>query len=58
MLAAIIGGNAIYFGFLSSSLPPAARHRLYQIDWGLVVDFWVCLALYGLLEFTFRSKRK
>ncbi len=48
-LAAIIAGNAIYFGVLPY-LPPRARHQPFQIDWGLAVDFWVCLACYGLVR--------
>ncbi len=55
-LVAILGGNLIYFGLLFPYLPPAARHRPYRLDWGLVVDFWICLALYGLLVFRLRKK--
>jgi hypothetical protein len=57
-VVAVVGGNALYYGLLARHLPPAARHRLYQIDWGLVVDFWICLAIYGLLAFTFKSNEK
>jgi hypothetical protein len=35
---------------LEPSLPPAARHRLFQPDLGLVVDFWFCLVAYGLIR--------
>ena len=48
-LIAILLGNAIYFG-LMSHLPPRARHEPFQIDWGLAVDFWICLALYGVIR--------
>ena len=48
-LCAIILGNVAYF-FLEPSLPPAARHRLFQPDLGLVVDFWFCLVAYGLIR--------
>jgi hypothetical protein len=47
-LAAVVLGNAIYFG-LDRYLPPAGRHVPYKIDWGLAIDFWCCLVLYGLL---------
>ena len=57
MLVAIVAGNLLYL-IVSPHLPPAARHRLYRLDWGLVVDFWICLALYGLLAFTIRRGKK
>jgi hypothetical protein len=57
-LLAVIGGNFLYFVVLQPVLPPAARHRLYQVDWGLVIDFWVCLACYGLLTLVFKNKPK
>ena len=56
-LVAVLGGNFLYFAVLLPHLPPAAQHQPSQLDWGLVVDFWICLALYGLLAFSFRSKR-
>jgi hypothetical protein len=46
-LAAVLAGNAIYFGVVRF-LPPLAQHQPYRIDWGLAVDFWFCLACYGL----------
>lgn len=57
-LVAVLGGNLLYFVILFPYLPPGARHRPFQVDWGLVVDFWFCLALYGLLVFPFRRYRK
>lgn len=56
-LLAVLGGNLLYFAVLLPYLPPAARHHPGQLDLGLVVDFWVCLAFYGLLAFTFRRGR-
>ncbi len=47
-LAAVVLGNAIYFS-LYRYLPPAGRHVPYRIDWGLAIDFWFCLVVYGLL---------
>jgi hypothetical protein len=47
-LCAIILGNVVYF-----LLGPALhlpRHRPFQLDWGLVIDFWLCLVAYGLIR--------
>jgi hypothetical protein len=48
-LLAIVLGNVVYF-VLVPSLPPAARHRPFQMDLGLIIDFWVCLVAYGLIR--------
>jgi hypothetical protein len=48
-LLAIVLGNVVYF-LLVPSLPPSARHRPFQPDLGLVVDFWFCLVAYGLIR--------
>jgi hypothetical protein len=48
-LLAIILGNVVYFA-LVPSLPVAARHRPTHIDLGMVIDFWLCLAIYGLIR--------
>jgi hypothetical protein len=48
-LVAILAGNVIYFG-VERFLPPRAQHQLYQIDWGLAVDFLICVACYGLIR--------
>ena len=48
-LVAVLVGNAIYFS-LEQFLPARARHAPFQIDWGLAVDFWVCLVCYGLVR--------
>jgi hypothetical protein len=48
-LIAVVAGNAIYFS-LEQYLPPKARHTPYAIDWGLAVDFWICLVCYGLVR--------
>ena len=55
VLLAIILGNVAYF-VLAPSFPPAARHRLFQVDLGLVVDFWFCLVAYGLIRSARRWK--
>lgn len=48
-LVAVLAGNAIYFLVVSPHVPESARHRRFAIDLGLIVDFWVCLVVYGLL---------
>ncbi|MFZ0814335.1 MAG: hypothetical protein WAM78_02385 [Candidatus Sulfotelmatobacter sp.] len=47
-LCAIILGNVAYF-LLAPSLP-LPRHRPFQLDWGLVIDFWFCAVAYGLIR--------
>jgi hypothetical protein len=49
-LVAVLGGNFLYFVVLFPLLPPEARHRPSRLDWGLLIDFWICLAIYGLLS--------
>jgi hypothetical protein len=48
-LAAVLAGNAAYF-LLLRHLPPQARHVPFQIDLGLIVDFWFCLVAFGLIK--------
>ena len=47
-LLAIILGNVAYF-FLGAHLP-LPRHRPFQADSGLLVDFFICLVFYGLIR--------
>jgi len=49
LLLAVLLGNAAYYALLPS-LPQAARHQLFQIDLGLLVDFWFCLVAFGLIR--------
>jgi hypothetical protein len=48
-LAAVLGGNAIYFVALEDRLPAWARHRPFHPDFGLLLDFLICVGLYLLL---------
>jgi hypothetical protein len=48
-LIAVVVGNAIYFA-IESHLPQRAQHQPFRIDWGLAVDFWICLVCYGLVR--------
>ncbi len=56
-LAAVLIGNAVYFLLLSPLLPPLARHQAFRLDLGLVVDFWVCLVVWGTLELVLRRRK-
>jgi hypothetical protein len=47
-LAAVVLGNVAYF-LLAPSLP-LPRHRPFQMDMGLFVDFWFCVVAYGLIR--------
>ncbi|MBI1941085.1 MAG: hypothetical protein HYS33_06225 [Acidobacteria bacterium] len=56
-LVAVVFGNALYFS-LAPHLPPAARHEPFQIDLGVLVDFWLCLVVYGLIELAAYLRRR
>ena len=46
---AVVLGNVVYFA-IAPSLPSVARHHPFQMDLGIVVDFWFCLVAYGLIR--------
>jgi hypothetical protein len=48
-LLAVLLGNGMYF-LVMPSLPAAARHKLFRIDLGLLVDFWFCVVAFGLMK--------
>lgn len=52
--AAVVLGSLLYFFVLMPHLPPAARHKPYRLDWGLLINAWICLVLYGLIELAMR----
>jgi hypothetical protein len=52
---AIVLGNVVYF-VLAPSFPPAARHHPFHLDLGMLIDFWFCLAAYGLIRTARRWK--
>ena len=56
--AAILIGNVLYFFLLSPHLPAKAQHDPARLDFGLVVDFWICVVVYGLIELIARRRRK
>ena len=49
-LAAVLLGNLIYFFSLIPHLPKGLRHEGTQLDWGVLVDLFVCAAVYGLIR--------
>jgi hypothetical protein len=55
-LVAVLAGNAAYF-LLVRYLPPAARHVPFRIDLGMVVDFWFCLVVFGMIK-TIAGRRR
>ena len=54
---AVVVGNLLYFFVLMPHLPPGGRHHPDQLDLGLIVDFWVCVVLYGVIELLDRKWR-
>jgi hypothetical protein len=48
-LLAVLGGNIIYLA-IEPQLPNPLRHRMFQVDLGLAIDFLICVALYGLIR--------
>jgi hypothetical protein len=49
-LVAILLGNAIYYFSLVPHLPQKLHHQGFQVDWGTMVDFVVCVVVYGLIR--------
>jgi len=54
-LVAVLAGNAIYF-LLMPHLPVVARHALFKEDWGLLVDFIICAALFAAVKYARRDE--
>jgi hypothetical protein len=55
---AVVAGNLLYFFAITPHLPAAGRHRTGRLDLGVVVDFWLCVAMYGVVELIDRQWRK
>lgn len=45
MLLAILLGNLFYF-LLMPYLPDFLQHETFQVDAGLLVDFFICILIY------------
>jgi hypothetical protein len=54
-LVAVLAGNAIYY-LLMPHLPALARHRLFQEDWGLLVDFAICTVIFAVVKYARRNE--
>jgi hypothetical protein len=55
-LMAVLAGNAIYY-LLMPHLPAVARHRLFQEDWGLLVDFAICTSIFLTVKYARRHEK-
>jgi hypothetical protein len=49
-LIAVVTGNIVYFS-VAPFLPEMVQHQPSHVDWGLIVDFWICLVCYGMIRF-------
>jgi hypothetical protein len=56
-LIAILLGQVIYYFSLMPHLPHSLRHHGSDIDWGIGVNFLVCVAVYGLIRLGERVQR-
>ena len=56
-LIAVLAGNAAYF-LLMPYLPARARHSPLHYDLGMVVDFWICLVIFGIIKTVARYRGK
>jgi hypothetical protein len=54
-LVAVLAGNAIYF-LLMPHLPNVIRHRLFQEDLGLLVDFCICTVIFVVVKYSQRNE--
>lgn len=54
-LIAVVLGNVLYLAF-QQQLPLPARHAPFRLDLGLLLDFWFCVVIFGLLLGFFRLK--
>jgi hypothetical protein len=57
-LVAVVVGNVLYLFVISPHLPPPARHRPSRFDLGLIIDFWFCLVIYGIIELFLRLRHR
>lgn len=57
-LVAVVTGNILYYFMLMPLLPPAGRHKPGELDLGLLVDFWLCLVILGIIELFMRVRAR
>ena len=56
-LISILIGNVLYYGAIDF-LPATAHHQPFEFDWGLAVDFWICVAVFGISLLVWPRKPK
>jgi H+/gluconate symporter-like permease len=56
-LIAIVLGNVIYFFAILPHVPPVGRHQPFRLDLGLLIDLWICVACWGVIELMARRWR-
>ncbi len=56
-LIAVLIGNVLYLFVVMPHVPPAGRHQPFRLDLGLVIDFWVCVACWGVIQLLTRRRR-
>jgi hypothetical protein len=56
-LVAVLAGNAVYF-LVEKYLPAGARHSPFKIDLGMLVDFWFCLVVFGIIKTVAARRRR
>ena len=57
-LVAILVGNAIYFAVLYPALPESLRNQPWRVDGGMILDFVVCVLVYGAIRLGVRHARR
>ena len=57
-LVAVLIGNAIYYYSFMPHMPPALQHQGFRIDGGWLLDFGICVAIYGLIRLGARIQRR
>ena len=48
-LVAVLAGNVLYF-LVERYLPAQAHHSPFRLDLGMLVDFWFCLVVFGIIK--------
>jgi hypothetical protein len=54
-LIAVLAGNIVYF-LLLPRLPARAQHVPLRLDLGLVLDFFFCLVVFGMITTVWRPR--
>jgi ABC-type uncharacterized transport system permease subunit len=57
-LIAVVVGNVLYYFIFLPMLPARVQHKPFAMDLGVLVDLWICLVVYGLVELFARWRRR